>query len=342
VISFVWTSGEAMLAGTGGSETFTAGHVRELTRRGIEVQVVTVGPAIKQSRHDFPDIPFLGLADKKDISNLPGTVVFINQAYDVPTRYKAAIILHCAVPSKVEQRERKNDVKGKTIIATSIYNAQQWALYLQVPSNTIEVVMPFADPIYGNARRSKSGKKVRVLYAGRLHPEKGIYTILEMMHQYKMGILDVNMSIVMAGQHVEEGRTIARMLRGYKYAKLLDPRKTVASMAELLTRTDILLMPSVFAEPFGMLSVEAQHTGCRVIASSLGGLPETNCGLLTLVEERNPQALITAIGEAIALGLSTTKERKTAIREFTLSESVDSLLRYIPREWANMGSRLSS
>jgi len=332
VISFVWPSNEAMLAGTGGSETFTAGHIRELTRRGIDAQVVIVGPAIKRSRQDFPDIPFLGLATKEGITDLPGIVVFINQAYDVPTRHKAAIILHCAVPSTVEQRERKKDTEGKTIIATSIYNAQQWALYLKIPSSTIDVVMPFADPIFGNVRRSKPGKKVRVLYAGRLHPEKGIYTILEMMHYRTMEKLDVQMSIVMAGQYVEEGRTISQMLKGYKYAKLLEPRKTVASMAELLSRTDILLMPSVFAEPFGMLSVEAQHSGCRVIASSLGGLPETNCGLLTLVEQRNPQALITATGEAIALGLSTTKERKTAINEFTLGKSVDSLLQYIPRE----------
>jgi glycosyltransferase involved in cell wall biosynthesis len=328
-----------MLAGTGGSETFTAGHVRELARRGIDAQVVIVGPGVKRSRHDFPDIPFLGLADKKEISSLPGIIVFINQAYDVPTRHKAAIILHCAVPSKVEQQDRKQDVKGKTIIATSIYSAQQWALYLEVPSKTIDVVMPFADPIYGNVRRSKPGKKIRVLYAGRLHPEKGIYTILEMMHQYEMGVLDVHMSIVMAGQHVEEGRTIARMLQGYKYAKLLDSQKTVTAMADLLAKTDILLMPSVFAEPFGMLSVEAQHSGCRVIASSLGGLPETNCGLLTLVEERNPQALITAIREAIALGLSTTKARKAAVSDFTLGKSVDSLLKYIPRESASAGLR---
>lgn len=332
MISFIWPSNEAMLAGTGGSETFTAGHVRELVRRGIDAQVVIIGPAIKPSKLSFPDVPFLGLDTKEEISGLPGTVVFINQAYDVPTRHKSIIILHCAVPSAVEQHERKHDVEGKTIIATSIYNAQQWALYLQIPSSTIDVVMPFADPVYGNVRRSKPGKRLRILYAGRLHPEKGIYTILEMMHQYEMEILDVHMSIVMAGQHVKEGKTIARMLQGYKHAKLLDSRKTVASMARLLSRTDILLMPSVFAEPFGMLSVEAQHSGCRVIASSLGGLPETNCGLLTLVEERNPQALITAIREAKALGLSTSKERKGAINEFTLSKSVDVFLQHIPRE----------
>lgn len=318
-----------MLSGTGGSETFTAGHVRELVRRGIDAKIAIVGSAFKRTKKDFPDLPIIGLVDQNAISGLAGTVVFINQAYDVPTRNKAVIILHCVVPSQVEKHLRKKDTIGKTIIATSVYNAQQWALYLDIPSSKISVVMPFADPVYGNSLRSKPARKVRVLYAGRLHPEKGIYTILEMMHLYEMNILNVNMSIVMAGQHVEEGRVIARMLKDYKYAKLLNPRKTVASMAELLSKTDILLMPSVFAEPFGMLSVEAQHSGCRVIASSLGGLPETNCGLLSLVEERNPQALITTINEAIKLGLSTTKERKVAVGEFTLSKSVDSLLTYI-------------
>src|SRR3546814_2351328 len=68
-------------------------------------------------------------------------------------------------------------------------------------------------------------------------------------------------SIIAAGQHVESGKTIARMLEGYPYAKLKPPLKTVQSMAQVLAQSDILLMPSVFAEPFGMLSVEAQHAG---------------------------------------------------------------------------------
>ncbi len=65
MISFVWPSSEHMLAGTGGSETFTAGHVRELLRRGIESQVVIVGSSTSQSKRDFPDIPFLGLKHKE-------------------------------------------------------------------------------------------------------------------------------------------------------------------------------------------------------------------------------------------------------------------------------------
>ena len=329
MISFIWPRGEPMLTGTGGSETFTAGHVRELLRRGIPTQVVVPASGVKLSRKDFPDIPFVALNDEREISELTGRVVFINRAYDVPTKNKSTIILHCAIPSKLERSERKADAAGRTIIATSIYNAQQWALYLGVHSSTVNVVMPFADPIFGNAERSKPAKKIRVLYAGRLHPEKGIYTILEMLHEYEMGQLDASMTIVMAGQHVNEGKVIARMLKSYPYARLVEPAKSVKSMASLLSKTDVLLMPSVFEEPFGMLSVEAQHAGCRVIASSLGGLPETNCGLLTLVKQRDPMALIAGIKAAALLGTATKKERSRAVGKFNLRDSVDQLLSFI-------------
>jgi len=87
MISFIWPSNEAMLAGTGGTETFTAGHVRELARRGIDAQVVMIGTPISQSEQDFPDVPFLGLTNKAEISTLNGMVIFVNQAYDVPTRH---------------------------------------------------------------------------------------------------------------------------------------------------------------------------------------------------------------------------------------------------------------
>lgn len=326
MISFVWPPGEPMLAGTGGSETYTAGHIRELLRRGIQAQVVTIGHGVKDGRQDFKDIPFVALADADGISNLPGTVVFVNKAYPVTTRNKAAIIFHCSIPKRSDRDRYKSFAVGKTLIATSVYSGQQWALYLDVPYSKINIVLPFADPIYGNIKRSKESKKTRILFAGRLHPDKGIYTILEMMHQGDMRSKNFTTSIVAAGLHVEVGREIARMLKNYPYAKLIEAQKTVPSMARLLAQTDALLMPSVFAEPFGMLSVEAQHVGCRVIASNVGGLPETNCGLLTLVDSRSPLALLTGIKQAVALGPVTKKERDDAIEKFTLGKSVDDLM----------------
>jgi D-inositol-3-phosphate glycosyltransferase len=326
MISFVWPPGAPMLAGTGGSETYTAGHIRELLRRGIKAQVVTVGHGLKDGRKDFADIPFLALASADEISQLAGVVVFVNRAYNVATKNKAAIILHYIPPKMAERKQRQADVKDKIVIATSIYSGQQWALFLDIPYSRLHIVLPFADPIFGNTTRSQPAKKTRILYAGRLHPEKGIYTVLEMMHENIMRKNGHRVSIVTAGQHVEEGQTIAHMLNDYPYARLIGARKTVADMASLLAHSDILLMPSVFAEPFGMLSVEAQHVGCRVVASNIGGLPETNCGLLTLVEPRSPKALIKGVEQAVALGPATRKERDVAKSNFMLGVSADSLL----------------
>ena len=329
MISFVWPPGEPMLGGTGGSETYTAGHVRELMRRGIAAQVVTVGHGIKDGRQDFRDIAFVALGHESEISKLPGTVVFVNKAYSVPTLHKATIILHCSIPKVSDKVRYKSFIVDKNIIATSVYSAQQWALYLDIPNARIKVVLPFADPIFGSAIRSKPTRRKRIIFAGRLHPEKGIYTILEMMHQKDMHDNGFTLSIVTAGQHVAVGREIARMLKDYPYAKLVLAQKSVADMARLLAHSDILLMPSVFAEPFGMLSVEAQHAGCRVVASNVGGLPETNCGLLTLVEPRSPLALITGIKQASALGAPTKSERSSARQTFRLDDSVDALLRVL-------------
>ncbi len=125
MISFMWPPGVAMLAGTGGSETFTAGHVRELLRRGIKSQVVTVGHGINDGRKDFADIPFLSLPDVNAIGQLPGTVVFVNRSYDVATKNKAAIILHCVTPNFNERKMRQAEVADKIVIATSIYSGQQ-------------------------------------------------------------------------------------------------------------------------------------------------------------------------------------------------------------------------
>jgi len=326
MISFVWPPGEPMLAGTGGSETYTAGHIRELRRRGIDAQVVTIGHGVKDGRQDFHDVPFLALPNAEAISDLPGEVVFVNKAYPVPTKNKATIIFHCSIPKLADRQRYRGFIVDKTIIATSVYSGQKWALYLDIPYSKINVVLPFADPIFGKVKRSKPAKKTRVLFAGRLHPEKGIYTILEMMHQGDMQHDGYSTTIIKAGLHVEIGREIARMLKGYPYAKLIAAEKSVKSMAKRLGASDILLMPSVFEEPFGMLSVEAQHAGCRVIASNTGGLPETNCGLLTLVTPRSPLALLTGIKQAVALGLATEKERTIAVSKFTLEKSVDDLL----------------
>lgn len=332
MISFIWPPGESMIAGTGGSETYTAGHVRELLRRGIKAQVITVGARPAKLSQGFAGVPIVGFDSKQALAGLVGAVVFVNNYFDIPGRSsddKVAVMLHNTIPNVLQEAAYEGlDVFGKTIIATSIYSAQQWALYLDTPSSHIKVVPPFADPIFGSVKRPEKAPHPRIIFAGRLSPDKGIYTLLEALHQQALVGRGAGweVSIVAAGIHVEAGRTLARMLRGFPYAKVVPAQTTVIGMARLLAANDILVMPSVYAEPFGMLSVEAQHVGCRVVASNVGGLSQTHCGLLTLVKPHSPEALVGGIEQAIALGAPTEAERESAKKFFTLKSSVDGLI----------------
>jgi glycosyltransferase involved in cell wall biosynthesis len=58
--------------------------------------------------------------------------------------------------------------------------------------------------------------------------------------------------------------------------RLMDP---VEDIDEILVRTRVLLMPSVWRETFGMSAVEAMLRGIPVMASDIGGLPEAMLGV---------------------------------------------------------------
>jgi len=174
LISFIWSPGNALPAGTGGSENYTVGQVRELTRRGIPAQVVTVGLGQRDGRDGFSDIPFLSLPTLSAVSELDDTVIFVNEAHTVPTRHPAFLILHN--PPPIRERYRAFAVEGTrelTLIATSRYAARLWADYLDVDVATIAVVYPFAEPGFAvQPRPVHEAGETRVLFAGRLAPRK--------------------------------------------------------------------------------------------------------------------------------------------------------------------------
>jgi D-inositol-3-phosphate glycosyltransferase len=184
LISFIWFPGNPLPAGTGGSENYTVGQVRELTRRGIAAQVVTVGLGTSDGRDGFVGVPFLSLPTLAEVGVLDSTVVFVNEPHTVPTRYPAFLILHN--PPPIREQKRAFAVAGtreRALIATSRYAAALWSGYLDVDSGTISVVYPFAEPDFAAAPRPRRETgQTRVLFAGRLSPEKGIYTLLETLH----------------------------------------------------------------------------------------------------------------------------------------------------------------
>jgi D-inositol-3-phosphate glycosyltransferase len=333
LISFIWSPGNPLPAGTGGSENYTVGQVRELKRRGIPAQVVTVGLGAEDGRDGFADIPFLSLSALAQVSELKGTVVFVNEPHTVPTRQPAFLILHN--PPPIRERKRAFAVEGtrdRALIATSRYAAVLWSRYLDVDVSTISVVYPFAEPCFAaQSRPASEAGKARILFAGRLSPEKGIYTLLETLH---IDIIEQDPALTFtattAGADKPQGKIIQRLLGEHPGISVVASCKTPATMAALMAGHDIVVMPSnsqYWHETFGIVSIEAQHSGCRVVASDDGGLPETDCGGVVLVRPDNAEALAWGIREAADSGPLPAAARQDAGRRFTVRESVDTLLK---------------
>lgn len=337
MISFVWQPGSALPAGTGGSENYTVGQVRELNRRGIDAQVVTVGLGPHDGRDQFEDVPFHALALLSDVSALAGTVVFVNDIASVPTANPPFQILHNPPPLRARHRDSvRAGIRGRVLIATSRYAAGLWAQFLEVDLASVHIVYPFAEPAFAiQPRTAPPRATTRILYAGRLSPEKGIYTLFSMLH---VDVIaddpSLSFTVTTAGSDKRQGRIIEQLVDAHPGITAVGARRTPESMAALMAQHDIVLMPSngqYWHETFGIVSIEAQHAGCRVIASRDGGLPETDCGGVSLVEADNAEALAWGVRDAVALGALSQTQRSVAARMFTVAHSVDALLDVVSR-----------
>lgn len=337
MISFVWPPGQPLPAGTGGSENYTVGQVRQLNRRGVAAQVVTVGLGVADGRDDFVDVPFLSLATPAGVSELDGTVVFVSDFPDIVTRRPAFQMLHIPPPLREHDRRRVlAETRDRRLIATSRFAARIWSAFLDVDLDAVAVVYPFAEPVFSVVKRPVSDPlATRILYAGRLSPEKGIYTLLAMLHS---DLIDQDVQLTFtatsAGADKPQGRIIQRLVEAHPRIQLVPARRSPHSMAALMAEHDIVVMPSnsqYWHETFGIVSIEAQHAGCRVVASDDGGLPETDCGASILVTPDDADALARGIRQAIALGAPSDALRHAAAARFTVEQSVDQLLAVLAR-----------
>jgi D-inositol-3-phosphate glycosyltransferase len=307
-------------------------------RRGIPCRIVTIGHGENDGRDDFPDIRFDALASKEELSALDDTLVFITYPLNVPTKHPSYVILHCPPMANgvADPLFDYRGMKGKRLIVPSRFAGKLWGRELGRSPLRIPVAHPFAESYFREVKRSPEPHKApRILFAGRLTPDKGIYTLLAALHLHGLDTADIEITATSAGMHSDDGKIIYQLLKAHPRISLVPARKNAKAVAELMAEHDIIVMPSTnqfWKEAFGIVSVEAQHAGCRVVASKAGGLPETDCGGLISVQADNPLALAKGLTKAISLGALTEAERAKAVKRFTVQASVDALLRIISKQ----------
>lgn len=170
--------------------------------------------------------------------------------------------------------------------------------------------------------RTREGP-IRVAAVANLIPEKGIEHLLRAVARLDAG--SFQLSIVGDGPQDEHLRRRARELGIDQRTTFLGLRDDVA---ELLRNTDVFVHPAVWAEAFGLTIAEAMASGCAVVATAMGGIPELvvdgESGLL--VPAGDDQALAEALSRLQRDGelrarLGAAARRRTEQR-FSLTDCV--------------------
>jgi glycosyltransferase involved in cell wall biosynthesis len=119
-----------------------------------------------------------------------------------------------------------------------------------------------------------------LVFLGRLVSDKGVDLLLRALVELSREGLHPRLSIVGGGPEEASLRALAAEL-GLDSRVAFHGLVSGAELATLLNRHKVMVVPSRWAEPFGIVALEGIACGCVVIGSNAGGLGEAigPCGL---------------------------------------------------------------
>jgi glycosyltransferase involved in cell wall biosynthesis len=242
------------------------------------------------------------------------------------TPFMTTFVVEAAVAGALRKRYNSVIARGDLVLAPSRYAAGALAALFPSARDRIRVVYRGVDlkhfapanvtPARVQALRQlwAIGREDRViLLAGRLAPGKGHKTAIEAVRL--LAARGPPPTLILAGE--AEGRGVARDLdQAIARAGLQAQVRRFgycADMPAALLAAAVAVVPDTRPTAMGLLAVEAQAMGTPVIVSDIGTLhelvvapPETAPARRTgwRVPPDDPEALATALGEALGLGAS--------------------------------------
>jgi glycogen(starch) synthase len=150
--------------------------------------------------------------------------------------------------------------------------------------------------------------KRQLIFVGRLVSDKGVNVLIEALGRLREEGLAPHLTIVGTGPELPRLQEQA-VCTGVSTQVDFAGAKSGMALVELLNAHQILVVPSIWQEPFGMVALEGIACGCVVVGSCGGGLPEAigPCGMT--VPNGDAPALAHALSQ-----LLTGSERQAAYR----------------------------
>jgi glycosyltransferase involved in cell wall biosynthesis len=220
----------------------------------------------------------------------------LSNEFGVPYR----IISHGTDTKLLLKDRRYRDIFGtaarcsEKILSTSKFVAKEIQATV---GGSVEVLGGAVDPELFYPSPSIREVKNRLIYAGRLVTEKGLWTLIEAFSLQKSAA-----ELVLAGEgplrdDIETFLSDSPLRNRVRLAGYVTPER----LREILASSQLAVIPSLWQEPLGLIVLEAMACGVPVIASSVGGIPEMISDHVNglLVPPGDPSALAAAIDRAL-------------------------------------------
>lgn len=170
------------------------------------------------------------------------------------------------------------------------------AVAQSLPVPCAVVPNPYADdvfmPVDGVQRTGE------LVFLGRLVSDKGVHILLDALALLARRGKRVQLSVVGEGPEEPALREQVNAL-GLGDQVTFVGRRGGAELVALLHAHQVLVVPSVWEEPFGVVVLEAMACGCVPLVARSGGLPDAVGMAGVVVEQGDSEALAQGIGELL-------------------------------------------
>lgn len=153
----------------------------------------------------------------------------------------------------------------------------------------------------------RGGKRdIDLLYVGKLMPYKGLDVFLQAVRQMRLSRINV----VVVGEGLSERYAALAARLGISDRVTFTGPVAYAQMPSYYRRSNIVVSSSIWPEPCGRSIIEAMWMGCAVVATHVGGTPESlvDGAHGYLVPARRPSAIAKACS-----ALLVDKERRSRL-----------------------------
>ncbi len=181
--------------------------------------------------------------------------------------------------------------------ALNIAVSRPVADHLRVPSTIIG--NPYREDLF--KRDPCAERRCDLIFVGRLVTDKGVDILLQALSRLKHREFFPCLTIVGDGPDLPR---LSAMVREYKLTDQVTFLGTTTGqeLVKELNQHRIIVVPSRWQEPFGLVALEGVACGCRAIVAESGGLQEAAGPLAIVFWHESDSALADAIQKALTEG----------------------------------------